>query len=54
MVLSRDVSRSELAGWDASVRAWLQSADAATYNHHGKFTLIVTNVDLPAPCGSSM
>lgn len=40
------VSREELAGWDASARAWLQTADAAKKLQQTQLNLIIDNIRL--------
>ena len=54
MVLSQDISRHDLARWDASARAWLQSADRAKLQQQTQLTLIIKNVQLPGSSGQSM
>lgn len=46
-VSQQDISRSDLASWDASAQAWLQSADQAKASQHKKTMLILSNVGLP-------
>lgn len=41
------ISRAELANWDASARAWLQSADLAMEKQHLQTKLILDNANLP-------
>lgn len=43
----QDISRTELANWDASARAWLQSADLAMQKQHKQTKLILDNANLP-------
>lgn len=43
----QDISRSELATWDASARAWLRRADESKSWEMLQFGLIVNNVKLP-------
>ncbi|KAF8541076.1 hypothetical protein BDD12DRAFT_950044 [Trichophaea hybrida] len=40
------ISRTELADWDASARAWLQTADAAKRRQQTQYKLIVNNIGL--------
>lgn len=47
------ISRNDLARWDASARAWLQSADHATLKQQTQLMLIVKNIQLPFFGGSS-
>lgn len=46
MAAHQDISRAELANWDASARAWLQSADQAKELQHKKTTLILNDASL--------
>ncbi|KAF8851387.1 hypothetical protein BDZ45DRAFT_679169 [Acephala macrosclerotiorum] len=43
----QDISRRELAEWDASARAWIQSADQAKELQHKQMMLILNNVSIP-------
>lgn len=43
----QDISRADLAKWDASARAWPQSADEAKKLQHTQTTLILHNASLP-------
>ena len=54
MVVSQDVPRTDLARWDASARAWLQSADEAKLKEKIQLKLIIDNIQLPFPGGASM
>lgn len=51
--LFQDIQRSELALWDSSARAWLQSADQAKVKEQTQLMLIFKNVHLPFDGGSS-
>ncbi|KAK6351298.1 hypothetical protein TWF718_004463 [Orbilia javanica] len=42
-----DISRQDLAGWDASARAWIRSANAAKERQCSQLRLILDNIDLP-------
>ncbi|KAI0969832.1 hypothetical protein F4678DRAFT_438335 [Xylaria arbuscula] len=42
-----DITRDQLAQWDSSARAWLQSADEAMKIKQTQLMLIVNNVNLP-------
>lgn len=44
---NQGVSRTELAQWDASARAWLQIADEAKRFEQKQLMLILNNVSLP-------
>lgn len=46
-----DISRDDLARWDASARAWLRKADESMMLQHTQFALIVDNLELPFPSG---
>jgi hypothetical protein len=43
----QDISRADLASWDSSARAWLQSADQAKALQHKQTMLIVNNTSVP-------
>lgn len=43
----QDVSRSDLASWDASARSWLRRADAATVSRATQLQLITKNLSIP-------
>ena len=43
----QEISREDLAQWDASARAWLQSADQAKAKAHTQLSLIIKNSQLP-------
>ncbi|PTB48833.1 hypothetical protein M431DRAFT_500766 [Trichoderma harzianum CBS 226.95] len=43
----QDISRSELANWDASVRSWLRRADVAMRFQHTQLKLIMDNISTP-------
>jgi hypothetical protein len=43
----QDISRENLACWDASARAWLQSADQAKEFQHKQAMLILSNASVP-------
>jgi len=43
----QEISRAELARWDASARAWLQSADEAKSLQQKQTTLILDNASIP-------
>ena len=49
----QDISRQELAHWDSSARAWLRSADDAKMREKDQFLLIIKNISLPFPSGST-
>ena len=43
----QDISRAQLAEWDASARAWLLSADEFKVKEHTQLMLLVKNCSLP-------
>ncbi|KAH8684202.1 hypothetical protein BGZ60DRAFT_161886 [Tricladium varicosporioides] len=43
----QDISRVDLSNWDASARAWLQSADEAKAVQHKQMMLILNNTSIP-------
>ncbi|KAL3422791.1 hypothetical protein PVAG01_04538 [Phlyctema vagabunda] len=43
----QEISRTELADWDASARAWLQSADQAKTLQHNQLKVILNGVNIP-------
>jgi hypothetical protein len=43
----QDISRSDLASWDSSARAWLQSADEAKALQHKQTMLILGSASIP-------
>jgi hypothetical protein len=45
--MHQEFTRPQLAEWDASIRAWLQSADEAKSFQQTQLTLIINNVNLP-------
>ncbi|KAJ3548274.1 hypothetical protein NM208_g1088 [Fusarium decemcellulare] len=47
MAIRQDISRSDLAKWDASARAWLRRADQSMIRYHDQFQLIMKNVKTP-------
>ena len=49
----QDISRRELALWDASTRAWLRSADQAKAKEQNQLLLILKNINVPFSGGSS-
>lgn len=53
MAAQQEVSREELANFDASVRAWLCSADQAKISHQKRLMLILENIKTTIGGGSS-
>lgn len=49
----QDISREDLARWDASARAWLRSADQVKVKEQAQLMLIVKNAQLPFHGGAS-
>ena len=49
----QDISRNDLARWDASARAWLLSADQAKIKEQTQLMLILKNCQLPFSGGES-
>ncbi|KAK4446806.1 hypothetical protein QBC34DRAFT_145493 [Podospora aff. communis PSN243] len=47
LICKDDISRKDLAEWDAGARAWLQVADEAQMHRQKQLMLIVKNIDLP-------
>jgi hypothetical protein len=43
----QEIPRNDLANWDASARAWLQSADQAKEREHKQMMLILNNASIP-------
>ncbi|KAI1370974.1 hypothetical protein F4677DRAFT_450808 [Hypoxylon crocopeplum] len=46
-VVQQEISREELAKWDASARAWLRTADAVKAKDRKQFLLIANNISIP-------
>ncbi|KAK3393477.1 hypothetical protein B0H63DRAFT_458306 [Podospora didyma] len=51
---SQPIPRDELREWDASVRAWLQTADSAMRKEHTQLKLILDNITLPVAAGGGL
>lgn len=49
-----DYSRDELRQWDASARAWLQSADTAMKKERVQMQLILKNLQIPVAQGETL
>ncbi|MCJ1419369.1 hypothetical protein MMC32_005723 [Xylographa parallela] len=47
MAAQQDITRTQLANWDASARAWLRSADEAKKREQTQLMLIVNNCNIP-------
>ncbi|QKD57205.2 uncharacterized protein FOBCDRAFT_204193 [Fusarium oxysporum Fo47] len=47
MAIRQNISRADLAKWDASARAWLRRADQSMLSHHVQFKLVMRNVKTP-------
>ena len=50
----QDISREELAIFDASARSWLYSADEAKLSYQKRMMLILQNINVPMNGGSSI
>lgn len=50
----QDLTRPQLADWDASARAWLQTADEAKMREQKQLMLVLNNVKLPVDHNSSV
>ncbi|RYP24071.1 hypothetical protein DL765_000799 [Monosporascus sp. GIB2] len=48
------ISREELRQWDASARAWLQTADSAMRKEYTQLKLILKNITLPVASGVNL
>ncbi|KAI0841351.1 hypothetical protein F5Y06DRAFT_308198 [Hypoxylon sp. FL0890] len=51
---NQQISRDDLRHWDASVRAWLQTADAAMQKECIQLKLILKNISLPVTAGANL
>ena len=49
-----EISREEIARWDASVRSWLRRADLFMRRQKTQFALIAENLMVPQPTGRSV
>jgi hypothetical protein len=49
----QEISREQLAGWDASARSWLRSADEAQATKNAQLMLIIKNISLRVSQGRS-
>lgn len=47
LAAKQEISRIDLANWDASARAWVQSADQAKARQHKQMMLILNNARIP-------
>ncbi|KAK8092008.1 hypothetical protein PG997_002369 [Apiospora hydei] len=52
--VQQDIARTQLAEWDSSARAWLQTADSIMVAKQTQLRLILKNVDLPVSEESSV
>lgn len=50
----QDISRSQLADWDASARAWLRTADEVKSLQQTQLMLVVNNLQLPVSNNTSV
>ena len=46
-VIVQEISRRDLSQWDASARAWLQSADQAKILPHKQMQIIINDIAIP-------
>jgi hypothetical protein len=53
LICREEISRKDLAEWDASARAWLQIADGVQMRRQKQLMLITKNVHLPVNMGGS-
>ena len=53
MSIHHDISRDDLAKWDASARAWLRSADQAKVKGQTQLSLLIKNGGLPFKGGAT-
>jgi len=53
LAISEDISRSDLAHWDASTRAWLQVADDSQVRRQKQLMLIINNINIPVNQGNA-
>ncbi|KAI0377660.1 hypothetical protein F5Y04DRAFT_174714 [Hypomontagnella monticulosa] len=44
--VQQEITRDQIAKWDASARSWLQTADKARYRQYKQFLLIAENVSI--------
>ncbi|KAK7943824.1 uncharacterized protein PG986_012937 [Apiospora aurea] len=50
----QQVTREELRLWDASARAWLQTADSAMRKEHVQLKLVIKNLSIPVMAATSL
>jgi hypothetical protein len=53
LAAQQEITRQQLALWDASARAWLRSADDAKFLEQKKLVLITKNIGLPVTGGET-
>jgi hypothetical protein len=53
LAASSDLTRNDLAQWDASTRSWLQVADDKLIRRQKQLMLIINNVNMPVNQGTS-
>jgi hypothetical protein len=44
---TQELTRDELARWDASARSWIESADKAKVRQHKQLILMLDNINVP-------
>lgn len=54
MAAEQPIERDELQHWDASARAWLQTADSAMKKDYIQLKLILQNISLPVTSASTL
>jgi hypothetical protein len=47
LAAKQDISRADLASWDASARAWIQSADQAKSSQHKQLMVVLHEAGIP-------
>jgi hypothetical protein len=47
LAAKQDISRADLASWDASARAWIQSADQAKSSQHKQLIVVLHEAKIP-------
>ncbi|CAN9352434.1 unnamed protein product [Alternaria alternata] len=53
LAVSADLTRTDLAQWDASARSWLQVADDELIRRQKQLMLIINNINMPVNHGTS-
>jgi hypothetical protein len=50
----QEITREQLAEWDASARAWVRAADEVKKKDHDSLRLIISHLDLPVDSGGDL